>query len=298
MNTSSNNNSTEGREKPSSFQHFKNMAFNSPTAQHRDVANAFLDLGSSPQRATVVSSTESSLSSHSTAIATTVAAAAEEEGTNNKQQNYRLAPATATKKRHRDDESSRAEIKCQTEKRRRRDMNKGFDDLMSTLVKIDPKIKAVAELQDITGLSSSSSAPNRVEVISGTAVVLDRIHKENEDRKVQIVELNTKLEAATNERNQALALLASNNRASASPGLQGYQQGTATLLQSLIQAANPPPAVPCAQLLLALAQNVNVQLTAPAAAVTAPAAAGNAVGLTNLLIQNALTGLSSRHYSL
>lgn len=325
--TSSNINSTDGEGK-SSLQDVNNneaSALNSSTSRsneqdRNDVAHLFLKLGT-VQRALVVSPSLSSSNATVSAGVGGAAAASGVEGTNRDDGNDRPAPAPRhaaakkSKKRDREDEEScRAELKCQREKKRRRDMNKGFSGLMSTLVKIDPNIVADADLQDSAG-SSSSSAPNRVEVISRTTVVLDRIHRENEDRKVQIAELSAKLEVATNERNQARALvLASNNKGSAfvSPGLQVYQQQgpAAALLQSLIQPAMPAavPSVPVQQQLpLALsalllgaqqgAQNINT--IQPQAALPSAAAAGNIVAaLSNPLVQKALASLSSRHYSL
>ncbi|KAL7575729.1 hypothetical protein ACA910_003063 [Epithemia clementina (nom. ined.)] len=89
---------------------------------------------------------------------------------------------------------SRSERKRHREKRRRNDVNKGFEDLMTLLLEIDPGVQAEAEDRARrSGQLKSSQDDNlllsRVDLISRTVEVLRRVHKENEERKVIIEQL-------------------------------------------------------------------------------------------------------------
>jgi hypothetical protein len=93
---------------------------------------------------------------------------------------------------------SRSERKKFREKKRRSDVNKGFDELMSLLVKVDPTIKAEMEEQEkckknYNKASHSSEgenlALNRVDLISRTVTVIARMYRQNEDQKALIAEL-------------------------------------------------------------------------------------------------------------
>ena len=88
---------------------------------------------------------------------------------------------------------SRSERKRHREKRRRNDVNKGFDDLMSLLLEIDPGVQAEAEERARRGQLKSGHDDNpllsRVDLISKTVEVLRRVNTENEERKVIIDEL-------------------------------------------------------------------------------------------------------------
>jgi hypothetical protein len=116
--------------------------------------------------------------------------------------------AADTKKRNRDtgdDEDyfspedlsklSRSERKRHREKKRRSDVNKGFDDLMNLLVEIDPKVRIEAEERARRGQWKGSIGAqednllSRVDLITRTVDVLRRVHRENEERKVIIMEL-------------------------------------------------------------------------------------------------------------
>jgi hypothetical protein len=90
---------------------------------------------------------------------------------------------------------SRSERKRHREKKRRSDVNKGFDDLMNLLVEIDPKVRIEAEERARRGQWKGSIGAqednllSRVDLITRTVDVLRRVHRENEERKVIIVEL-------------------------------------------------------------------------------------------------------------
>lgn len=88
---------------------------------------------------------------------------------------------------------SRSERKRHREKKRRSDVNKGFDDLMNLLLEIDPVVRAEAEDRARRGQwkgnlgAQEDNLLSRVELIGRTVDVLRRVHKENEERK-QIIE--------------------------------------------------------------------------------------------------------------
>jgi hypothetical protein len=90
---------------------------------------------------------------------------------------------------------SRSERKRHREKKRRSDVNKGFDDLMNLLVEIDPKVRIEAEERARRGQWKGSIGAqednllSRVDLITRTVDVLRRVHQENEERKVIIMEL-------------------------------------------------------------------------------------------------------------
>ena len=85
---------------------------------------------------------------------------------------------------------SRSERKRHREKKRRNDVNKGFDDLMALLIEIDPVIRA--EHEDRVrrgGPTADEHLLSRVELIARTTEVLRRVPKENEERKLIIHQL-------------------------------------------------------------------------------------------------------------
>lgn len=95
---------------------------------------------------------------------------------------------------------SKSEQKCHREKKRRRDINKGFDDLTALLIEIDPKVRVETQKRTnriqyirktsdgVTELQQQEdNVFSRVDLISRTVDVLRRVHKENEERK-QIIE--------------------------------------------------------------------------------------------------------------
>jgi hypothetical protein len=90
---------------------------------------------------------------------------------------------------------SHPERKRHREKKRRKNVNKGFDDLMNLLVEIDPKVRIEAEERARRGQWKGSIGAqednllSRVDLITRTVDVLRRVHRENEERKVIIVEL-------------------------------------------------------------------------------------------------------------
>lgn len=93
---------------------------------------------------------------------------------------------------------SRSERKKFREKKRRSDVNKGFDELMSLLVRVDPAIRTEMEEQErgkknfnktSHSLEGDNLALNRVDLISRTVTVIARMHRQNEDQKALIAEL-------------------------------------------------------------------------------------------------------------
>lgn len=90
---------------------------------------------------------------------------------------------------------SRSERKRHREKKRRSDVNKGFDELMTLLLEIDPTVRAEAEERARRGQwkgnfgAQEDNLLNRVDLISRAVEVLRRIHRENEERKHIIASL-------------------------------------------------------------------------------------------------------------
>lgn len=99
---------------------------------------------------------------------------------------------------------SRSERKRHREKKRRSDVNKGFDDLMALLIDIDPGVRAEADERARRGQFKGSAGAlednllSRVDLISRTVEVLRRVHRENEENKLIIKHLtNTPSQAAS-----------------------------------------------------------------------------------------------------
>jgi hypothetical protein len=92
---------------------------------------------------------------------------------------------------------TRSERKRHREKKRRNDVNKGFDDLMTLLLEIDPDVRLEAEERARRGQWKGSIGAqeenllSRVDLISRTVQVLSRVHRENEERKLIIESLTT-----------------------------------------------------------------------------------------------------------
>jgi len=90
---------------------------------------------------------------------------------------------------------SRSERKRHREKKRRNDVNKGFDELMSLLLEIDPDVRAEVEEKSRRGqfkgvlAASEDNLLSRVDLISRAVDVLRRLHRENEERKLIIAAL-------------------------------------------------------------------------------------------------------------
>lgn len=86
---------------------------------------------------------------------------------------------------------SRSERKRHREKKRRNDVNRGFDELQALLNEIDCELRgADADVRDTCRhdkyqvANSEESFLSRVELITRTTQVLRRIHRENEERKL------------------------------------------------------------------------------------------------------------------
>jgi hypothetical protein len=90
---------------------------------------------------------------------------------------------------------SRSERKKYREKKRRSEVNKGFDELMALLLEIDPEVRSEAEERARRGQwkgaigAHEENLLNRVDLIGRTVKVLSRLNRENEQRKVIIEEL-------------------------------------------------------------------------------------------------------------
>ncbi|EEC50708.1 predicted protein [Phaeodactylum tricornutum CCAP 1055/1] len=90
-------------------------------------------------------------------------------------------------------EMARSERKRYREKKRRNDVNKGCNDLLSILIEVDPLLRAEAEERAQrdqwkgTDRAHDDNLLSRVDLISRTVGVLRRVHQENECRK-QIIE--------------------------------------------------------------------------------------------------------------
>ena len=90
---------------------------------------------------------------------------------------------------------SRSERKRHREKKRRSDVNKGFDELMTLLLEIDPGVRAEAEERARRGQwkgqlgAHEDNLLSRVDLIGRTAEALRRLHRENEERKLIIASL-------------------------------------------------------------------------------------------------------------
>lgn len=104
---------------------------------------------------------------------------------------------------------SRSERKKFREKKRRSEVNKGFDDLMALLLEIDPEVRSEAEERARRGQwkgalgAHEENLLNRVDLIGRTVKVLSRLNRENEQRKMIIDELTRGGAAAAAVRNTA-----------------------------------------------------------------------------------------------
>ena len=84
---------------------------------------------------------------------------------------------------------SRSERKRHREKKRRSDVNRGFDELMALLLEVDPAVKADAEERAAKGQckrvlgAHEDNLLSRVDLISTAIKVLKRVHYENERNK-------------------------------------------------------------------------------------------------------------------
>lgn len=90
-------------------------------------------------------------------------------------------------------EKQRVERKRNREKQRRSDVTKGLEALLDLIFRIDPKLKLDAEERaaNTAGgrITSDSSLLSRVELINIAVLTLERIHQENEERKMVITHL-------------------------------------------------------------------------------------------------------------
>lgn len=129
-------------------------------------------------------------------------------------------------------ELSRSERKRHREKKRRSDVNRGLDQLMDLVFLIDPELKLEAEdrAQKASGGRTTSSDPpllSRVELINSAVATLERVHRENEERKMVIAHL-------------ARGLLAGGN-GNGSGGADAAAAAAAPLPPNSMQSAFPTP---------------------------------------------------------
>ena len=93
---------------------------------------------------------------------------------------------------------SRSEKKKHREQKRRKQVNKGLDELMALLVEIDPSIKSTDGDKSRQGQAKAPPDEkhgdhpllNRVDLISRTVSVLDRLYRENKQQKLIIEQLS------------------------------------------------------------------------------------------------------------
>lgn len=146
---------------------------------------------------------------------------------------------------------SRSERKRHREKKRRNDVNKGFDELMSLLLEIDPDVRAEAEERARRGQwkggfgAQEENLLSRVDLIARAVQVLRRVHRENEERKQIIAKLTggtagTPAEELSSGRQQgALSLLDSGaGLAGGLPDLSGLSPSALALLAQRSQLAS------------------------------------------------------------
>jgi hypothetical protein len=148
---------------------------------------------------------------------------------------------------------SRSERKRHREKKRRNDVNKGFDELMSLLLEIDPDVRAEAEERARRGQwkggfgAQEENLLSRVDLIARAVQVLRRVHRENEERKQIIAKLSGGTAVASAEelssgRQGGLSMLDSSTSsaglASGFPDLSGLSPSTLALLAQRSQLAS------------------------------------------------------------
>ena len=85
---------------------------------------------------------------------------------------------------------NRAERKKHREKKRRSEVNRGFDELAELLVQVDPQVRAEMERQWSTDGTTEENHMSRVRVIDRAVGVIRRLHQENEMGKSLIQELS------------------------------------------------------------------------------------------------------------
>jgi hypothetical protein len=97
-------------------------------------------------------------------------------------------------------EMSRSERKREREKKRRGDVNRGLDQLMTLVFTIDPELRAEAEERHrkshsnrVVTRAEPEAMLSRVELINATVATLHRVHQENEERKMVIAQLSREL---------------------------------------------------------------------------------------------------------
>jgi hypothetical protein len=90
---------------------------------------------------------------------------------------------------------SRSERKRYREKKRRSEVNKGFDDLTALLLKVDPQVSADSDADEKSSGGRSASMKegenpvlNRVDLITRTIKALDRMSRENDEFKALLAE--------------------------------------------------------------------------------------------------------------
>lgn len=106
-----------------------------------------------------------------------------------------------------EEETIYKEKKRRREKQRRTDLNRALEQLSQVIFMIDPRLKAEAE-ERLNRNSTNKSRRiepgamlSRVELINGASLTLQRLHRENEERKVVIAQLSGGVLAAAGQGN-------------------------------------------------------------------------------------------------
>jgi hypothetical protein len=107
----------------------------------------------------------------------------DDEGSDRLNSNSPLEDAVSGSKRSREDDEdlTRSERKRNREKNRRNSLNYRLEALAALLFKIDPTLKSG---------KGDNAIMNRVNLIQSAVQTLERIHKENEERKLLITDLS------------------------------------------------------------------------------------------------------------
>lgn len=94
------------------------------------------------------------------------------------------------------DSNKRSERKRQREKQRRSDLSNAFDELAAFIVQVEPE-SADVELDNKkkrkkSGEGEDSSGITRLDLIGRAVKIMERLHRENEERKRVIKELQNR----------------------------------------------------------------------------------------------------------
>ena len=114
-----------------------------------------------------------------------------EKGDNDEKSSSISSPITERMVERKRKHDARSNRKREREKKRRSDVNQGFDRLLELLAKIDPvePSASAAEAELTASDAAGGAAPsNRVNLISRVNIVLSRLHEENQLLRKQVKE--------------------------------------------------------------------------------------------------------------